>query len=767
MAETVKGMNIKLGLDTTELEANIKSLNAGLKEQQRDLAVINKNLRYDAGNLDLWKQKQDKLNQTLTLTKQKLEEQNKQLEKAKRAVEIGAMSEKEFNKLNRSIKYTEAEVANLNSQLEKTESKIKSLSSINTAAIGKIGSALTKYVTAPAIAAGSALSALALSTAKTVDDIADTAKKLGLSVEALQEWQYTAKLLGSTTIAMDKAFIKVNTILGNIASGNADRAREALALIGLTVDDIAGLNTEEAFEVIRNALASVEDQATRTAVANAFFGENIGSELAPVLEASATEISKWKEEARELGIVTSEDAEIAGSFNDALDSLALATRSLAMSFATLLLPVLEKIVVALRDKLIPSVQKVLDWWKSLNSSVKVIIGVVAGFLIALGPSLVVFSKLVPILTSVKTAFTAVSGAVKVAGLAVKFSTLGWAALIAVIAVVLLQNEKFRALLKRLIDIVGDLLKRVAGFASTLVQSLMPIIVAVMSVINTLIDVVVSLLDDVLDLVIDIIDVIINLIEALIPVITKIINKVVGLLIPIINAVLVLLNPIVKIIKILIGLIVKIAQVAFTLINSVIGPLIKVITVVADILNIIIKLVVSLLDIAVQILNPILQIIVALLIPIIEVISVIIEVISVLMVLLEPLINVLLAPLLVMLEVIFTIIEALTPVLLVLSNVIKAVIVPVLEILFVILEPILAVLTEIIDGVKWLLDKASGVFNWFAELFNGEAFTDTNAVKNNSVTNNKVENKTTTNNVTINTTGDVDIDSINAALGGAY
>lgn len=479
---------------------------------------------------------------------------------------------------------------------------------------------------------------------------------------------------------MDKAFIKVNTILGNIASGNADRAREALALIGLTVDDIAGLNTEEAFEVIRNALASVEDQATRTAAANAFFGENIGSELAPVLEASATEISKWKEEARELGIVTSEDAEIAGSFNDALDSLALATRSLAMSFATLLLPVLEKIVVALRDKLIPSVQKVLDWWKSLNSSVKVIIGVVAGFLIALGPSLVVFSKLVPILTSVKTAFTAVSGAVKVAGLAVKFSTLGWAALIAVIAVVLLQNEKFRALLKRLIDIVGDLLKRVAGFASTLVQSLMPVIVAVMSVINTLIDVVVSLLDDVLDLVIDIIDVIINLIEALIPVITKIINMVVGLLIPIINAVLVLLNPIVKIIKILIGLIVKIAQVAFTLINSVIGPLIKVITVVADILNIIIKLVVSLLDIAVQILNPILQIIVALLIPIIEVISVIIEVISVLMVLLEPLINVLLAPLLVMLEVIFTIIEALTPVLLVLSNVIKAVIVPVLEIL---------------------------------------------------------------------------------------
>ena len=84
-----------------------------------------------------------------------------------------------------------------------------------------------------------------------------------------------------------------------------------------------------------------------------------------------------------------------------------------------------------------------------------------------------------------------------------------------------------------------------------------------------------------------------------------------------------------------------------------------------------------------------------------------------------------------------------------------------------LEPILEILTAIIDGIKWLLDKASGVFTWIAELFTGGSFSDKNAVKNNTTTNNKVENKSTTNTVTINTSGDVDIDSINAALGGAY
>ena len=46
----------------------------------------------------------------------------------------------------------------------------------------KIGSSLTKFITAPAIAAGTALSALAIKTANSVDEMADTALKLGLSL---------------------------------------------------------------------------------------------------------------------------------------------------------------------------------------------------------------------------------------------------------------------------------------------------------------------------------------------------------------------------------------------------------------------------------------------------------------------------------------------------------------------------------------------------------------------------------------------------------
>ena len=74
----------------------------------------------------------------------------------------------------------------------------------------------------------SALGALAVKTANAADEIADTAAKLGLSAESLQEWNYVAKISGSSTESLNKAFIKVNGILGDIATGNGDKYRRVL-----------------------------------------------------------------------------------------------------------------------------------------------------------------------------------------------------------------------------------------------------------------------------------------------------------------------------------------------------------------------------------------------------------------------------------------------------------------------------------------------------------------------------------------------------------
>jgi phage-related minor tail protein len=130
MAETVKGLNIKLTLDGKDLENELNGVKKELKEQNKDLRAINTNLRYDSSNIDLWKQKQSKLNDILVQTKKKLETQNKELEHAQKAVQVGDMSQVEFNKLKRNVQYTEAELAKLNNEFGKTNDKIKELKNL-------------------------------------------------------------------------------------------------------------------------------------------------------------------------------------------------------------------------------------------------------------------------------------------------------------------------------------------------------------------------------------------------------------------------------------------------------------------------------------------------------------------------------------------------------------------------------------------------------------------------------------------------------------
>ena len=189
------------------------------------------------------------------------------------------MSQEEFGKLKRNASYTEAEIAKLNNELSNTGNKLRELGNAKFDKIGKLGSTLTKSVTLPVIGAATALAAFSVKTAYTADAIGDTAEKLGLSAEAFQEWNHVATIMGSSTESLNKAFIKVNGILGEIATGNGDKVADNLALIGLSVDDLKGKNADQAFELIRNALSNVSDEAVRVGVANELFGEKIGTEV--------------------------------------------------------------------------------------------------------------------------------------------------------------------------------------------------------------------------------------------------------------------------------------------------------------------------------------------------------------------------------------------------------------------------------------------------------------------------------------------------------
>ncbi len=559
MAETVKGLNIKLTLDGKDLENDLNGIKKDLKEQNKDLKAINTNLRYDSSNLDLWKSKQGKLNDVLTQTKKKLETQNQELDKAKKAVQLGDMSQEEFNKLKRNVQYTEAELSKLNNELSKTNDKIRELSNAKFDKIGKLGSTLTKSLTVPILGAVSALSAFSVKAAYTADSIGDTAQKIGLTAEAFQEWNHVATIMGSSTESLNKAFIKVNGILGDIATGNADKVADSLALIGLSVDDLKGKNADEAFEIISEALSKVEDEALRVGVANKFFGEKIGTELIPILSSEISTIRDLRQEARNLGIVTNEQAAQAGEFTDALDRTKQALSSLGVDIASTMMPVLQSLIIKVRDEMIPVVKDWVFRWNNLDSDTKKMIATLIGLVAAIGPVLVIVGKVGPLLNIVAMTLKGVGSAGLFAGAGINFATLGIGALIAILAMALFQSEEFRALLGRLMETFMQLLPPILAIVDSLMTALQPILDVIINLVVMLIDLLVPILDIILMPLIMQVEMFAGILEALAPLITVVGEVLNAILVPAIKVLMFVLEPVLNIVQKIVEFIQKIFE----------------------------------------------------------------------------------------------------------------------------------------------------------------------------------------------------------------
>lgn len=714
MAETIKGLNIKLGLDATELNESLGKVRAELKEQQADLKAINQRLKYDPSNVELWKNKQTKLNEVLDSTKRKLELQKQKLEEAKDAVKVGAISESEFKKLERAVEYAEADVSKLNTELKNTSTKILELGNAKWDKLAGVGNKLTKYVTAPIVAAGTALSALSYKSLVASDDLADTASKVYLSAEAFQEWSYAAEILAVDQNQLQKAFVKVNALLGDIANGSADSVNEKLKLIGLTSEDLAGLNTDEAFMKIRDALSSVGDEASRTAVANEIFGDKLGAELTQVISASTSQVEDLRNECRELGIVSNEDAEKAGEFTDAISRLQQALTGLKNELAQALLPVMNSLVLMITNKIVPALKKMLNWWNNLSKGMKVFIGTLLGIVTAAGPVLAIIGKLIPLISKIKVGLTALKGAITIAGGAIKASTLGIVGLVAVLAVILLQNEKFRQLLGNIINIISKLLNKVMGFIQEIVNSLMPIIKTIMDLINKVIDMLVEVIDKILPPLESIINVVIGLLEKLMPLIKRILEVITSLIGKVVDLITTILEPIMEVLGVVIDLIADLVDAILELINAVLDPIMDILNVLVDIIEVVVSLIGDIVKIISSILKPILKVIVTLLQPIIKVLKIVIGLVSSIIKLLEPLIKVLLTPLELQLQLISSVLSAFEPILETIGDVIETVISPALELLNTLLKPILDILNWIIDAIKWLADNLSNIFEGISD-----------------------------------------------------
>lgn len=172
--------------------------------------------------------------------------------------------------------------------------------------------------TAAAITAATvAVFKVADSVAAVGDEIDKQSQKLGISAQAYQEWD---AILGHCGASMDSLKEGMKTLSKAIADGSADQVA-AFEAVGLSIDDVKQMSTEDVFAAVITGLQGMEEGAERTSIAATLLGES-AQELGPLLNTSAEATEEMRQTVNDLGGVMSDDAVAASAqFKDALQDL--------------------------------------------------------------------------------------------------------------------------------------------------------------------------------------------------------------------------------------------------------------------------------------------------------------------------------------------------------------------------------------------------------------------------------------------------------------
>ena len=214
-----------------------------------------------------------------------------------------------------------------------------------------VGKALATAVAAigtAAVAAGKQLWDMANDVASAGDAIDKTSQKIGISAEAYQEWSYVFERSGADVNNLQTGMKKLATVVTDAAEGS-DSAAEKLAAVGLSIEDLNGKSQEEQLSMVISALQDMGSGAERTAAANDLLGKS-AVDMAAVLNMTAEDTEALKQEARDYGMVMSNEAVAASAaFEDSLTRLQRTVGGVKNKMVGELLPGITQIMDGLSD----------------------------------------------------------------------------------------------------------------------------------------------------------------------------------------------------------------------------------------------------------------------------------------------------------------------------------------------------------------------------------------------------------------------------------
>jgi len=205
-------------------------------------------------------------------------------------------------------------------------------SALGTAA--KVGATSIAAVGTAAAAAGGYLVAAAGNAAEYGDAIDKNSQKLGISAEAYQEWEAVMQHSGTSMESMSTTF----KTLSNAAQDASDDQAAAFERLGLSMDQVASMSTEDLFAAVISGLQGMEEGTERTAIATDLLGRG-SMEMGALLNTSAADTQAMRDRVRELGgVMSNEGVKAAAAYQDTLQDMQTAFSSLGRNLVTEFLP---------------------------------------------------------------------------------------------------------------------------------------------------------------------------------------------------------------------------------------------------------------------------------------------------------------------------------------------------------------------------------------------------------------------------------------------
>lgn len=351
--------------------------------------------------------------------------------------------------------------------LQKTDEKA---GGVGKTLLNGIGTA-TKWGTAivgGATAAVTAVSAFAMKTAETTDEIDKMSQKIGVSREAYQELDYILSQNGMDVNILQTG-LKTMTDQMDITAQGTSKTATAFERLGISVTDSSGelRDKESVFYDTITALQGMTNEAERTALANDIFGRS-ASELAPLLNSGAESMDALKQKAHDLGLVLSDETIDAGvSLTDTIDTLKRSFGAIMTELGAALMPIIQKVaeyIIASMPKIQALIQRLEPIFTQLLDGL-------------LPPLLELAEQIFPILFDLLEALIPPIAEIV-------------SALLPVIV------ELIRVLLPPIIQIV----KTILPVLLQLIEPLIPLLIPIIQLLTPILNIVITLLDPLLKLI---------------------------------------------------------------------------------------------------------------------------------------------------------------------------------------------------------------------------------------------------------------------------